>query len=161
MSTTESVYDSRTARYDQLRDQLDPRLKGKADYGCPAARKIMLSNTAVPNHVLAAAGVEIPHREYIDSPDDAIEYPTTLRDGDSVVHLHQDVRERSDDAFGSFGSADEDTDDVTWTVVGLDDGTVDITVVGDWSKRRSIAHEEFFDEYEPLTLNDGQPQWGY
>jgi hypothetical protein len=150
-----------STRHDQLIEGLSPRLKGKAGHGASVRRKQLLSSIPTPNHVLDAVGVDVPHRSYIDSPDDAIEYPTTFRDDGEMVHLHQDVRERTDDEFGSFGSADADTDEVIWTVVGLDNGTVDLTVVGDWGKRRSIDHESFFDEYEPLTLADGQPQWGY
>ena len=51
--------------------------------------------------------------------------------------------------------------DVTWTVVDLTDGTVTLTVVGEWSKRRNVPFETFPDTYEPLTLTDGEPSWGH
>lgn len=154
---------TREERYDELIDNLDPAIKGKADYGASAARKAMLSRIPVPNHLLATIGIEVPHREYLDNAEDRVERITTLRLNGMKVHLHQDVREADDeeDAFGSFGAAEDDVDDVVWTVVGLDDGRVELTVVGEWSKRRSVPYEEFADEYEPLTLADGQPKWGY
>lgn len=152
----------RQQRYSELIDNLDPKLKGKSTYGASAARKSLLSSIPVPNHLLASVGVAVPHRTYLDDAADRVPRRTTLRcDDGTTVHLHQDVRESDDDAFGSFGAAEDDTDDVVWTVVGLDDGTVDLTVVGDWGKRRSVPYDEFADEYEPLWLEDGQPKWGY
>lgn len=145
-----------------LTELLHDGLKARADYGASAARKAMLSRIPVPNHLLATIGVEVPHRTYLDDADDRVPRTTTVDLGDTRVHLHQDVRETSDeDAFGSFGAAEDDVDDVVWTVVGLDDGVVDLTVVGEWSRRRHVKYEEFADEYEPLTLADGQPKWGY
>ncbi|TKX52760.1 hypothetical protein EXE43_21340 [Halorubrum sp. SS5] len=166
MSTTEQPTQprqTREQRYEELIDSLDPKLKGKADYGASAARKAMLSRIPVPNHQLARIGIEVPHREYLDDADDRVTRKTTLRCEDGTrVHLHQDVREADDeDTFGSFGAAEDDVDDVIWTVVGLDDGTVDLTVVGEWSRRRHVPYDEFADEYEPLYLADGQPKWGY
>lgn len=152
---------TRSERYEELIDSLDPKLKGKADYGASAARKAMLSRIPVPNHLLAKIGIEVPHREYLDDAEDRVPRTTTVELGDEKVHLHQDVREADDDAFGSFGAAEDDVDDVVWTVVGLDNGVVDLTVVGEWSKRRSVPYDEFADEYEPIYLTDGQPQWGY
>jgi len=154
---------TREERYDELIDNLDPKLKGKADYGASAARKAMLSRIPVPNHLLAKIGIDVPHREYLDDADDRVPRKTTLRCDDGTrVHLHQDVREADDeDTFGSFGAAEDDVDDVVWTVVNLDDGTVTMKVVGEWQKKREPTYEEFADEYEPLYLTDGQPQWGY
>ena len=155
-----------SSRHEELINSLDPALKGKADYGASAARKGLLSRAAAPNHVLAAHGVEVPHRTYLSDADDRVDRTTTAVITDSSgatvrVHLHQDVREADDDGFGSFGAAEEDTDDVIWTVVGLDDGVVDLTVVGEWSKRRSVPFDEFADDYEPIYLSDGQPRFGY
>jgi len=165
MSTTEQPTQQRQTReerYKELIDNLDPQLKGKADYGASAARKAMLSRIPVPNHLLAKIGIEVPHREYLDNAEDRVPRTTTVDLGGEKVHLHQDVREADDgDAFGSFGAAEDDVDDVVWTVVGLDDGVVDLTVVGEWSRRRHVPYEDFKNEYEPLYLNDGQPQWGY
>lgn len=163
-------------------DVLSEREQGKADYGVSARRKAQLSSYDAPLHVLAANGIEVPHRDF--NPEDAQEYPTTQelpdvedsqgessarndsseknREG-SRVHLHQDVREQSEDVFGDFGSAEEDTDDIVWTVVDLTDGSVTITVVGDWTKRRDVPVEEFADEYEPLTADTERyvPVFGY
>ena len=150
---------------------IDAKTQSKADYGVSAERKIMLSNTTVPLHVLAAHGIEIPHREYIDSPDDAIQRNTTVRcessDGETVrVHLHQDVREDMDDSFGDFGAVDTDDTDVVWTVVNLDNGTVTMKVVGEWQRKREVDYETFADNYEPIYVTDSAvdhpvPQFGY
>ena len=152
---------TRSERYDELIDNLDPKLKGKADYGASAARKALLSRIPVPNHVLDAHGVAVPHRTYLDDADDHRPLTTTAVIDDTCVHLHQDVREADDDSFGSFGAAEGDVDDVVWTVVGLEDTTVDLVVVGEWGKRRHVPFDEFSDTYEPLYLTDEQPQWGY
>lgn len=146
-----------------LTELLHDNLKGRADNGASAARKAMLSRIPVPNHLLAKIGIEVPHREYLDNAEDRVERITTLSLNGMKVHLHQDVREADDeeDAFGSFGAAEDDVDDVVWTVVNLDDGTVTMKVVGEWQKKRDPTYEEFADEYEPLTLADGQPKWGY
>jgi len=153
---------TREERYDELIDSLSPKLKGKANYGASASRKAMLSRIPVPNHLLATIGIEVPHREYLDDAEDRVPRTTTVDLGGEKVHLHQDVREADDgDAFGSFGAAEDDVDDVVWTVVNLDDGTVTMKVVGEWQKKREPTYEEFADEYEPIYLTDGQPQWGY
>ncbi len=144
---------------DAFNDVLDPKVQSKADYGVSAKRKAMLSQCAAPLHVLDAKGVEVPHREY--NPEDATEYPHTVECDGVTVHLHQNVKESSEDVFGDFGAADEDTDDVTWTVVDLTDGTVTLTVVGDWSTKREVPFEDFDENYEPIYLSDGQPRWGY
>jgi len=153
---------------DVLNDHgIDPKTKTKAEYGVSAARKQMLSDIPVPNHVLAAAGVDIPHRTYLSSPEEAIERTTTARiedsdDNEVLVHLHQDVTEKMDDErFGNFGAVEDDTDDVVWTVVGLDNGDVDLVVVGEWGKRRTVTYDAFADNYNPQYLADGQPKWGY
>lgn len=160
---------------------IDPKTQSKSTYGCSIERKQMLVECDAPLHVLDALGVEVPHREF--NPEDAYEYPTTVEFEDSQdessqssssensneldgtrVHLHQDVRETSDDEFGDFGAAEEDTDDVVWTVVDLMDETVTLTVVGEWSKRRHVPFEDFTDEYEPITCTTpvGEvPQFGY
>jgi hypothetical protein len=151
-------------------DVLDDRTRGKADRGVRAARKAQLTAYAATYEALDAHGVDIPHRTFAD-PEDIRTYPTTVTldgDDDTVhVHLHQDVQERTDDeAFGAFGAADDDVDDVTWTVVDLTDETVTITVVGEWSKRRDVPFETFPDEYEPVTVDvsgvdHAVPQFGY
>ena len=115
---------------------------------------------------VAAHGVDVPHRTYLSDADNRVDRTTTAVITDSSgatvrVHLHQDVREDDDDDFGSFGAAEDDTDDVIWTVVGLDSGVVDLTVVGEWSRRRTIKYEKFAENYEPVYLNDGQPRFGY
>jgi len=146
---------------------IDKRTKNAAQNGISAERRAMLQKAKGPMHMLAAKGVEMEGQTFLDSADDAIHIPTTKHlensQGETVsVHLHQDVRESMDDQFGNFGSIDEDSgSDVVWTVVGLDNGTVDLTVVGDWSKRRSVEYSEFADNYEPLHLTNGEPQWGY
>lgn len=157
---------TKSERYEQLIDNLEPSLKGKADYGASAARKAMLSRIPVPNHVLAAIGIEVPHREYLDDAEDRVLRKTTVDLGDEKVHLHQDVRETDDDdAFGSFGAAEDDVDDVVWTVVNLDGGTVTMKVVGEWRKKREPTYAEFADEYEPIycTTQSGEkvPRYGY
>lgn len=144
-------------------DDIDPKTESNATNGVSARRKAWLTDCAVPYSTLQANGVDVPHREYADGPEDVRDYPTTVTfDDGSRVHLHQDVREVSeDDAFGDFAAVDEDTEDVVWTVVDLCDGTVTLTVVGDWGQRRDVPVEAFPDEYEPLHLADGQPRWGY
>jgi hypothetical protein len=158
---------STTSAFD---DVLDDRTKGKADRGVRAARKAQLAEYEATYEALDAHGVEIPHRTFADA-DDIRTYPTTVTLGagdDTVqVHLHQDVQERTDDeAFGAFGAADDDVEDVTWTVVDLTDETVTITVVGEWQKRRNVPFETFPDEYEPVTVDvsgvdHAVPRFGY
>jgi len=141
-------------------DSIDPKTRSKAENGVDASRKVMLCECGAPFHVLDSLGVEVPHRDY--NPEDAYEYPTTVELGDTRVHLHQDVREDSEDDFGNFGAIEEDTEDVIWTVVDLTDETVTLTVVGDWSKRRHVPFEDFTDEYEPITCTVpvGTDEWG-
>lgn len=151
-----------TTRSDELGAFADIIANTSTTHGPDASRKAMLSDCAASLHVLASHGVEIPHREFLDDAEDAIEvtHSRELPDGDRI-HLHQDVREvEDDDAFGDFGNTTDEDDDVIWTIVGLDDD-IELTVVGDWSKRRHVPVEEFSAEYEPLWLADGQPQWGY
>jgi hypothetical protein len=140
-------------------DDIDPKTESKSSYGVSAARKAQLSSYDAPLHVLDAKGIDVPHREF--HPEDATEYPTTITCGDTRVSLHQDVKEQSTDAFGDFGAAADDTDDITWTVVDLTDGTVTLTVVGDWGNRREVPVEEFADQYTPITTTNGVPQFGY
>lgn len=141
-------------------DRLDSRTAGAAKQGVSAARKIELASYGAPLHVLQQYGIEVPHRTF--NPEGSYTYPTTQTfDDGTKVHLHQNVREQNDGAFGSFGAAKDDAEDVTWTVVDLCDGSVTITVVGDWSKRRNVPFEDFPDEYEPIYLTNGEPQWGY
>jgi hypothetical protein len=137
----------------------------------------------VPAHVLDAVGFNVPGQVF--NPENAREYPTTKEctsdneassdeastnssstmtseNGESVrVHLHQDVREDMDDSFGDFGAVCEDTDDVVWTVVDLTDGTVTLTVVGEWRKRREVQYSDFAEDYEPITVENGVPRFGY
>lgn len=138
---------------------IDPKTESKADYGPSAQRKAALQQATAPMHVLDAHGVDVPGQEF--HPEDHREYPTTAEIDGVRVHLHQDVKERDDgvDAFGDFGAAEDD--DVIWTVVDLTDETVTLKVVGEWSKSREVPFGEFAEEYEPLHLSDGQPQWGY
>lgn len=143
-------------------DILDPRTESKASHGVAASRKAELSKYEAPLSALDAHGIEVPHRTF--KPEEATEYPTDQHfDDGATVHLFQDVREQSnsDEAFGDFGAAEDDTDDVVWTVVDLTDGTVTLTVVGDWGKRREVAFEGFLDDYEPLFLTNGAPRYGY
>lgn len=130
---------------------------------CDPRKAEIIREANCPPHVLAELGMETPGNAY--RPDQAREYPTTVvceSDTEDVrVHLHQDVVEDMDNAFGDLGPAEDDTDDVVWTVVGLDNGTVDLTVVGDWGKRRSIEYSEFAEDYEPQFLADGAPKFGY
>jgi len=168
-SSSQSTSASQTSVFDDVINDhgIDPKTKSKAEYGTPASRKQMLSDIPVPNHVLAANGIDVPHREYINSPDDAFTRTTTacLTDSNDEtvrVHLHQDVKEdMDDDEFGNFGSIEDDTEDVVWTVVNLDNEEVQLVVVGEWGKRRTVSYETFADNYEPLYLADGQPRWGY
>jgi len=131
-------------------------------HGPDAERKAMLSNCQAPLHVLNSLGVEVPHHEYADSQANFHAFPhsRTLPNGDNV-HLHQDVRELTDDGFGDFGSTDVTEEDIVWTVTSLTDETVTLKVVGDWGKARHVPVEEFSEDYEPLCLPDGQPRWGY
>jgi hypothetical protein len=162
-------------------DDIDPKTESKADHGVSASRKVRLTSYEAPLFALAAHGIEVPHRDF--DPEGSFEYPTTVHIWDGpdgwqtidptpyfdhtalgevvTVHLHQDVREDMDDEFGVFGSLEDDDEDVVWTVVGLDDGTVNLTVVGDWGRRREVPYAEFAEDYEPLHLTDGQPRWGY
>jgi len=145
---------------------IDSRTAGQAKRGIDAKRRNQLNKIPTPNHILAQQGVHIPGRSYISGPSEAITYPTTIHhkddDGNTVtVHLHQGVVEDMDDAFGDFDGLGEDDNTVEWTVVGLDNGTVNLTVVGEWGKRREIDYETFANQYEPLTLADGQPRWNY
>jgi len=154
-------------------------LQGKAR----VRRKNAIKEACVPPHVLDAVGFTDPCSSY--HPENAREYPTTKEctsekeassdeastnssstmtseDSESVrVHLHQDVREDMDDSFGDFGAVSEDADDVVWTVVDLTDGTVTLTVVGEWSRRRNVEYSEFADNYEPITVENGVPRFGY
>jgi len=154
-------------------------LQGKAR----VRRKNAIKEACVPPHVLDAVGFTDPCSSY--HPENVREYPTTKEcvseketssdesstnssstmtseGSESVcVHLHQDVRENMVDSFGDFGAVSEDTDDVVWTVVDLTDGTVTLTVVGEWGKRRNVEYSEFADNYEPQYLADRQPKWGY
>jgi hypothetical protein len=118
----------------------------------------------VPPHVLDAVGFNVPGQVF--NPENAREYPTTKEctseSSESVkVHLHQDVREDMDDSFGDFGAVSEDADDVVWTVVDLTEGTVTLTVVGEWGKRRNVEYSEFAEDYEPITVENGVPRFGY
>lgn len=141
------------------RFNLDTRTVGNTADGL-AKRRAKVAQYRGPAHRLDALGVDVP-REF--HPEDAHEYPTTkvCESGDNTVrvHLHQDVKEAHDDEFGAI-DAFGDVDDVIWTVVDLIE-TVDLTVVGDWGKRRSVPFDEFAENYEPLYLADGQPAWGY
>jgi len=146
--------------------ELDERTRGTADRGVEADRKAWLTDCTATYETLDAAGIDIPHRNYADS-EDIREFPTTLTCPDGTrVHLHQDVREVTDDEFGAFGPNVEDLDDVIWTVVDLSDEAVTLTVVGDWGKRRTVEAKAFSDEYEPITVDVSGvdhpvPRWGY
>lgn len=152
-------------------DYLDERTRGKATSGPHARRKITLSNYETPVQLLdQAPGFDIAHRTF--TPEAEYEYPTTVSidDGDETVrvHLFQDVRESTDEIFGDFGAAEDDKDDVVWTVVDLCDETVNLTVVGDWGKRREVPFETFADEYDPITVTVNTatgtrevPRYGY
>jgi len=148
---------------DAFSDVLGERISGKADRGVSASRKAQLTSYEAPYAALDELGVEIPHREF--NTDAIREYPTTVAldggGGPLRVSLHQDVRERNDDVFGDFGAADEDVEDVTWTVVDLTEETVTLTVVGEWSRRRNVEYTEFPKNYTPLYLSNGEPKWGY
>lgn len=146
-------------------DVLDERTKGGADRGVAAKRKVRLCSYDATYEVLDAHGVDIPHREYADS-EDMHEYPTTVTlDDGTTVSLFQDVVETAD-AFGDFGTADDDVEDVTWTVVDLMAETVTLKVVGDWGKSREVPFETFANEYEPVTVDvsgvdHAVPRFGY
>lgn len=171
---------------DAFSDVLGERMSGKADRGVTATRKVQLSSYGAPYAALDALGIEIPHRQF--NTDAIREYPTTVtldgevadvqrtsairddlaqrdrEDGPLRVSLHQDVREREDDVFGDFGAADEDVEDVTWTVVDLTEETVTLKVVGEWNKEREVPFDDFPEEYEPITCETSHgvvPKWGY
>jgi len=158
---------------------IDPSTESKAEYGVSASRKAMLSRCRAPLSVLNAHGIPTPGREFLDDYRDERPITTTLTLSNDVdgerdngrtrrVHLHQNVRERPDtDGFGDFGPHDPSEEQTVWTVVGLPDpdcsgdGTIRLTVVGDWSKRRSVPPEELLDDYEPLTTVHRRPVFGY
>jgi hypothetical protein len=127
--------------------------------GPDAERKARLTNVEVPYHLLAAHGIDVPGQTYHPERIEAEPTTITLPSGE-MLHLHQDVREVDDEEFGDFGAIDTSDEDVIWTVVGLKDD-IELTVVGDWSKRRYVTPEEFVEDYEPCYLADGQPRWGY
>lgn len=152
-----------TAWNDIDTDGVSPDLTGKNKTAEDWEAQMLVAKASVPEHILDAEGYNTRH-EF--TPQDAHDYPTTVEvDGGMNVHLHQDVREvdDEDDDFGDFGAVETevDEDETIWTVVDLLDGTVTITVVGDWSRRRDVPFEDFTDEYEPIYLEDGQPRWGY
>jgi len=131
-------------------------------------RRLNLKECDAPLSLLDKLGVDIPHREF--NPDDAFEYPTTVlceSENNTVrVSLFQDVKEDMDDSFGDFGAVaeDEEDDDVVWTVSDLTDGTVNLMVVGSWSKRREVDYETFAENYETVTVETSQgeiPKLGY
>jgi len=159
---------------------IDPSTESKAEYGVSASRKAMLSRCRAPLSVLNAHGIPTPGREFLDDYRDERPITTTLTLSNDVdgerdngrtrrVHLHQNVRERPDtDGFGDFGPHDPSEEQTVWTVVGLPDpdcdpneATIRLTVVGDWSKRRSVPPEELLDDYEPVTTVHGRPVFGY
>jgi len=134
--------------------------------GVSAKRIQHLGEYDAPLHVLDAAGIDVPHREY--NPEDATTFPTTVQcEGSSEtvrVSLFQDVKEDMENAFGDLGSAEDEEDDVVWTVSDLSDGTVNLMVVGEWSQRREVDFETFADEYEPVTVETDHgeiPRYGY
>lgn len=130
--------------------------------GGPSTKRLLnLKEYDAPLSLLDKHGIDVPHRDF--SPEDAFEYPTTAHIGETTVHLFQDVVEDMDDTFGDLRGMDDD-DDVVWTVSDLSDGTVNLMVVGEWSKRREVAYDDFAREYEPVTVETGQgeiPRWGY
>jgi len=138
-------------------DVLDPKTESKSDYGVSARRKAHLANYDASLDTLAAHGVEVPHKDF--NPENEQEFPTTVHvegaDGVVSVSLFQDVREDMDTGFGDIN----DDEDVIWTVVALDDGTVNLTVVGEWSQRREVPYKEFARDYDPITVTvtDGNP----
>jgi len=151
---------------DAFSEVLGERMEGKADRGVSARRKATLASYEAPYAALDKLGVEIPHRQF--NTDAIREYPTTVtlddEDGPLRVSLHQDVRERDDEVFGDFGTAEEDVADVTWTVVDLTEETVTLKVVGEWQKRREVPFSDFPAEYEPITCAmpyTAIPRWGY
>jgi len=131
--------------------------------GVAAKRKQNLKKYDAPLHVLDKEGIDVPHRDF--SPEDEYEFPTTVCIDGTRVSLFQDVREDMDDSFGDFGSIeDEDDEDVVWTVSDLSDGTVNLMVVGSWSKRREVDYETFAQNYSPVTVETAQgeiPKLGY
>lgn len=162
MSQSEST-DQGSGRSENDHDYggLDPRTKNSAASGVSAARKAELSAMNAPLHILDALGIDVPHRDF--NPEDATEYPTTQHFSEKSVHLFQNVREAMETGFGDFGPIDdeEDDDDVLWTVVDLTEESVTLTVVGDWGMRRNVPFENFEDNYDPVVLTNGRPQWGY
>jgi hypothetical protein len=138
-----------------------------------AGLKARLQQVTVPLHVLAQKGVidmdELGMRSFLDDHEDAVEWPSIVRIDDPEdprgyvpVHLHQRIRERTEDnSFGSFGAV-EDDDTVEWTVVRLTEQSVIMRNQPDWAKKREVPHEEFLSEYEPLTVDDGRfPKLSY
>jgi len=131
-----------------------------------AKRKAMLSECKGPMHVLDSLGVDIPGRSFIDDPSEAVAFPSTKHceapTGDKItINLFQDVRESASDTFGDFGNAQEDVEDVVWTVSDLSGDTVNLMVVGSWGKRREVPDEEFAEQYDPIYLESGVPKLGY
>jgi len=136
--------------------------------GPSAKRRLNLREYDAPLSLLDKHGIDIPHREF--HPEDSFEYPTTVvcegQEGTVTVSLFQDVVEDMDDSFGDFGAVadDEEDEDVVWTVSDLTDGTVNLMVVGEWSKRREIEYSTFADNYDVVTVETSRgevPQFGY
>jgi hypothetical protein len=151
-----------SSAFSDVEDRIDPSLTGKNKTEEDWTAQMLVHHARVPEHVLDAEGYPTRH-EF--NPEDAHTYPTTkeLPSGEKI-HLHQDVRELDDDDdFGDFGAVEGEVneEETIWTIVDLLDGTATITVVGDWSQRRDVPFEELTEKYEPLTLTDGQPSWGY
>jgi len=135
-----------------------------------AGLKARLQQTTVPLHVLDAKGViemdELGMRSFLDDHTESVDWPSIIRIADSddprgyvPVHLHQRIKERSEDSFGSFGAV-EDDETVEWTVVRLTEESVIMRNQPDWKKKREVPREEFLAEYEPLTVTvcDGDPK---
>jgi len=136
-----------------------------------AGLKARLQQTTAPLHVLANKGVinmdELGMRSVLADHEDAVKWPSIIRIADEddprgyqPVHLHQRIRERSEDTFGSFGAVEEDTETVEWTVVRLTEESVIMRNQPDWRKKREVSRGKFLSEYEPLTITicDGNPK---
>jgi len=145
---------------DAFDDVLDPRTASQADHGISARRKYELAQMDAPLQYLDQLGIEVPHKDF--NPDNARQFPTSVTfENGTTVSLFQDVREAMDDSFGDMGLSDEENETVIWTVVSLANETVQITVVGDWGRRREVPFEDFADSYEPITVlvdRDGHTQ---
>jgi hypothetical protein len=140
-----------------LEGALDPQIT----YGDEAItrRKAMLQHADAPLHVLAKAGVDVPHRTY--NAENAADYPHSVAIDGTRVSLHQKVYEYEDDD----NPFSDDTHVIEWTVVGIDpdEEILELANAGGWDRFRDVSFDDF-DDYDPQWVDSPrgrEPLWGY